>query len=96
MVVHIVMFDFKEEKKAENIQKTKAMLEALPQKIETLNYMEVGIDFLHSERSYDLVLYSTFDTVDGLDAYRVHPEHLRVVEFIKSVTDSSKVVDYIK
>ncbi|WOE69554.1 Dabb family protein [Hydrogenimonas thermophila] len=96
MVVHIVMFRFKDENKADNIEKVKLMLEALPQKIESLKSMEVGVNFLHSERSMDLVLTSTFDDKDGLEAYRVHPAHQEVVSFIKEVTIESRVVDYEK
>lgn len=90
------MFRFKDESKAESIEKVKGMLEALPAKIEPLRSMEVGVDFLHSERSMDLVLTSVFDDREGLEAYRVHPAHLEVVEFIKEVTVESRVVDYEK
>ena len=96
MVVHIVMFRFYEENKAENLEKVKAMLEALPQKIPTLESMEVGVDFLHSERSMDLVLTAVFDDREGLEAYRVHPAHVEVVEVIKQVSAESRVVDYEK
>ncbi len=96
MIVHIVMFTFKDEQKAENLEKTKRMLEALVEKIDSLNSMEVGIDFNASERAMDLSLISTFDTKEGLKEYAVHPAHLEVVAFIKAVTTMSKVVDYEK
>ena len=96
MIVHIVMFKFKEENKAENIAKAKAMLEALVEKIEPLKLMEVGVDFNGSERAFDLSLYSTFETKEGLTEYAVHPAHLEVVAFIKEVTEASKVVNYEK
>jgi len=96
MVVHIVMFRFKDKNKVENIEKIKSMLESLPEKIESLKSMEVGVDFLHSERSMDLVLTSTFDDRDGLESYRVHPAHQEVVSLIKEVTLESRVVDYEK
>jgi hypothetical protein len=96
MIVHIVMFKFKEANKAANIEKAKAMLEALVEKIEPLQTMEVGIDFNGSERAYDLSLYSTFESKEGLQTYAVHPAHLEVVAFIKEVTEASKVVDYEK
>lgn len=94
MVVHIVMFQYREENRDTNIAKTKEMLEALVAKIEGLNKMEVGIDFSKSDRSFDLSLYSTFDTKEDLEVYRTHPAHLEVVSFIKEVTVQSKVVDY--
>ena len=96
MIIHIVMFDFKKENKAENIAKTKVMLEALVEKIEPLMSMEVGIDFNGSERAMDLSLISAFETKEGLQEYAVHPAHLEVVAFIKEVTELSKVVDYEK
>ena len=96
MIVHIVMFKFKEENKQENIAKTKEMLEALVAKIEPLESMEVGVDFNQSQRAFDLSLYSTFKTKEALKAYATHPAHLEVVVFIKEVTEASKVVDYEK
>ncbi|MDD3770027.1 MAG: Dabb family protein [Sulfuricurvum sp.] len=96
MLVHIVMFQFKEENKEANMGRVKTMLEALPAKIATLKSMEVGIDVSRSERSFDMVLVSTFDDQAGLDAYAPHPAHQEVVGVIKEVTLLSKVVDYEK
>jgi hypothetical protein len=42
----------------------------------------------------DLSLYSTFENQAGLEAYAIHPAHLEVVTFIKSVASASKVSDY--
>jgi len=95
MVKHIVMFDFKDENKQENLLKAKAMLEALLVTVPTLNKMEVGINFSEEERAMDLSLYSEFNDVAGLELYANHPEHLEVVKFIKSVVTASKVSDYL-
>jgi hypothetical protein len=95
MVKHIVMFNFKEENKELNLLKAKEMLEALFQTVETLKKMEVGINFSEEERAMDLSLYSEFDDAEGLAEYAVHPDHLKVVEFIKAVASASKVSDYI-
>ncbi len=96
MIVHIVMFDFKEENKAENILHVRELLETLPSKIESLLSMEVGIDFNRSERACDMSLYSTFATREDLDLYATHPAHLEVLAFIKEVVEKTRVVDYIK
>ncbi|MDH4944220.1 Dabb family protein [Sulfurimonas sp. C5] len=95
MVVHIVMFKFKEENKALNLAKVQAKLEKLEELIDELKTIEVGINFTEADRAMDLSLYSTFETRRDLQAYAVHPEHLKVVELIKEVTIESKVVDYI-
>ena len=95
MIVHIVMFKFKEENKDTNIQEVTKKLNALVELIPTLKTMEVGVDFSQTERAFDMSIYSTFDSKEDLKAYAVHNEHLKVVELIKSVTSESKVVDYI-
>jgi len=96
MLVHIVMFQFKDENKEANMARVKEMLEALPSKINTLHSMEVGIDISRSERSFDMALVSMFEEQAALDVYAIHPAHMEVVNVIKEVTTLSKVVDYIQ
>ncbi|WP_297443848.1 Dabb family protein [Sulfurimonas sp.] len=94
MVVHIVMFKFKDEDKALNIEKVKIALEALSAKIDILKSIEVGVNFNEAQRAMDLSLYSTFENEEDLKIYATHEEHLKVVTLIKEVTVESKVVDY--
>lgn len=95
MIVHIVMFKFKDENKSSNIKEVTKRLKSLVELIPSLKSMEVGINFTESDRAFDLSLYATFDTKEDLQAYAVHEEHLKVVELIKAVASESKVVDYI-
>ncbi|MDA3907851.1 MAG: Dabb family protein [Sulfurimonas sp.] len=94
MIVHIVMFKFKDENKDANIEEVTKRLNALVNLIPALKSMEVGVDFNKSQRALDLSLYSTFWDKEDLESYAVHPEHLKVVELIKEVTLEAKVVDY--
>ena len=94
MVVHIVMFKFKDENKSSNIEKVKGMLNQLGKDLPMVKMMEVGVDFDQTQRAFDLSLYSKFDSKEDLKAYAVHEKHLDVVKFIKSVTTDVKVVDY--
>jgi hypothetical protein len=89
------MLKFNEENKQDNLLKVKGLLEALPSKIEALLSMEVGLDFMQSDRSFDLVLTTKFNDKDGLSTYATDPAHLDVVNVIKEVTQGAKVVDYI-
>ncbi len=95
MVTHIVLFKFKEENIEANVQKASGMLNALLESVPTLKSIEVGINFSNGERAMDLSIITTFDDKDGLEQYVIHPEHLKAVEFIKSVVAESKVVDYL-
>jgi len=94
MVRHIVMFDFKDENKKDNIEKAKEMLENLIDSVSALRDMEVGVNFSSEDRAMDLSIITSFDDQAGLEEYAIHPEHLKVVEFIKTVVTSSKVSDY--
>ncbi len=96
MVVHIVMFQFKDENKEANLIQAKQMLESLMGRVPTLRSMDVGVNFSPEERAMDLSIITTFEDKEGLESYAVHPEHLKVVDFIKQVVEYSKVVDYEK
>jgi len=90
------MFQFKEEHKQANMIQAKQMLENLMGVVPTLKSIDVGVNFSTQERAMDLSIITTFESKEGLEAYALHPEHLKVVEFIKRVVDYSKVVDYEK
>lgn len=96
MIVHIVLFRFKEENKERHMQEVSGLLNALPQLVPALRSMEVGVNFADNERAFDLSLIATFDNKIGLEQYAIHPEHIKVVEYIKGVVVESKVVDYVK
>lgn len=96
MIVHIVMFQFQQENKEKNIAQATQMLNALMGTVPTLKSMEVGQNFANEARAMDLVITTTFDSVEALKEYAIHPEHLKVVEFIKATAEYSKVVDYEK
>ncbi len=99
MLKHIVMWKFKGAAEGvsaeENLRKAKSLLDLLPAKIPEIKAFEVGIDTLRSESSFDLVLISGFDNQDSLSKYQKHPEHLKVVDFLRKVQVSKTVVDYL-
>ncbi len=82
------------EKNQENLDQAITALNSLKGNIETLKFLELGTDFLSSERSYDIVLTAFFDDREGLKVYASHKNHLPVVEKMRSLFSSSIVVDY--
>ena len=93
MVKHIVMFKLTE-KTSQNIELATDSLRSLENKIETLKFIEIGTDFLESDRSYDIVLTAHFENPEGLKTYSSHENHLPVVKIMRSLCSSSVVVDY--
>ncbi|ELC8442410.1 Dabb family protein [Clostridium perfringens] len=98
MIKHIVMWKLQDEaegnSKAENAKIIKDSLENLKGKIKEIIDLEVGIDVNKSEQAYDVVLYSTFNSLEDLDSYQKNPDHVKVGSFVKKVANSRVVVDY--
>ena len=82
------------EKTSQNMQLATDSLRSLENKIETLRSIEIGTDFLESDRSYDIVLTAHFENQEGLKTYSSHENHLPVVKIMRSLCSSSVVVDY--
>ena len=98
MINHVVLFKLNEypaEEKIKVIAELKSLLEGLKEKISEVKYIEVGANHELETKSYDIVLFSHFETLEDLDKYRVHPEHLKVVKRIGETTVSRAAVDYL-
>ncbi len=94
MITHIVFFKLAEPTPA-NIAATRDKLLSMEGKIAELRHLEVGVDVIRSERSYDIALVTRFDSLDALQAYQVHPYHAgEVVPHMKAVCSATVAVDY--
>jgi len=93
MITHIVFFKLKD-RSAESVERTAQVLRDMEGKIEVLRSIEVGVDVLHSDRSYDIALITKFDSMEDLDTYQVHPVHKKVIEHMMQVREASVAVDF--
>ena len=95
MVKHVLFVKLKENT-PEQCQKVKDLFLSMKEKIDFVREVTVGIDYLHSERSYDVGLELGVDSPEALEAYQVHPYHAGVVKpYITEVRDGiNVVVDY--
>ena len=95
MLKHIVCFKLKDNSLA-NCEKARDVLLSMQGNVEYLRDIKVGIDILHSERSYDLILETVLDDMDALEAYQQHPYHVSVVKkHMHAVRETSVAIDYI-
>ena len=79
MVKHIVFFKLPKEFTQKDLLVEK--LNSLKDKIDFIQSLEVGVDFLQSERSFDIALTVVFGSKEELSQYATHQEHLLVVDF---------------
>jgi len=97
MVRHIVAWNFKEGftdiENFENATRVKNDLENLRDIIPNVIDIEVKIDLVNTS-TRKIMLDSLFECDDDLAIYQVHPEHVKVVEFIKNVFTDRVCLDF--
>lgn len=97
MIRHIVMWNLAGETpqaRQRNIEHLTRSFLSLRGRIPGLRHLEIGVDSSRADYACDVVLYSEFDTQAALDAYAVHPEHLRVKAEIGDMRIARHQVDY--
>jgi hypothetical protein len=72
----------------------KKSLERLTSTIFEIKNLEVGMNFSVSDKAYDMVLYTEFDSKKDLEHYMKHPEHVKVKNFIDGIVEDRTIVDY--
>ena len=94
MIKHVLCTKLKDNS-LEECQKLKEMFLSMKDEIDFIRDIQVGIDFLKSERSYDVVLEVIFDSREDLDRYQVFPYHKDVIKpYVAARRTASVTVDY--
>jgi hypothetical protein len=97
LIKHIVMWNLRgdtDQAKARAIEVLKRSFESLRGRIPGLLHLEIGVDSSRIDYACDVVLYSEFESQAALDAYAVHPEHLRVKQELADLRIARHQVDY--
>lgn len=95
MVKHIVTFKLKgtpEQRKAVAAEFAKALL-ALPEQIDVLRSMEVGLNENPAE-DWDVVLTAIVDSMADVETYAKHPAHVKAASIIAPYKEARACVDY--
>lgn len=95
MVKHIVTFQFSgtEEERKSIAKAFRDALVALPDQIEQLKSIEVGINENPAE-TWDMVLTATADSMADVAIYSAHPAHIAAVRLIADYKKSRACIDY--
>ncbi len=94
MIKHIVCFKLRDASE-ENCEKAKEVLLSMKENIDYIREIEVGVDFLHSARSYDIYLSVVLDNEEMLDIYQKDQYHCDVVKaHMHAVTEKSVSLDF--
>lgn len=94
MIKHTVCFKLKDNS-PEECNKAAQILRSMDGNVELLRGIEVGVDFLHSPRSYDIILQVLLDDEKTLEEYQNDEYHCSVVKkHMHSVAESSVAIDF--
>ena len=94
MFTHIVLFKAKEPTE-ENLKFLEKTFLSMDGNIEELKQLEVGIDVIRSDRSYDIAIITRFDSKEDYLAYDVNEFHVeKVKKVIGSYIEVSKTIDF--
>lgn len=99
MIKHIVMWkldkSYSSEEKANILDNLEKQLLGLDSKIEELKSISVGLNHTGANNSnFDILLDTGFDNMADLKTYADHPEHMKVVNFVKTLKLDRACVDY--
>ena len=97
MIRHTIMWKFADEYEGMNKDQIMTQVEELFAHLLTvipeIKSMNVERDVLRSERSFDMIYITEFESLETLEVYRVHPEHVKVAKFIGAVRTAQAVTD---
>lgn len=95
MIKHVVCFKLKDNSRA-SCEAARDVLLSMNGRVDLIRNLRVGIDFLHSDRSYDIILEVVLDDEEALEKYQIHPYHAGTVKtYMRQVRAESISVDYV-
>jgi hypothetical protein len=94
MLTHIVIWKYRPEIEMEVREEHIRLLGKLSSVIKEIGSLSVGFDVLGLPRSYDSGLVATFQDRSGLEAYTVHPEHVKAASFGRAISEHVASVDF--
>lgn len=94
MIKHVVCFKLRDNR-PEECEKAADILRSMAGNVPVLKGIEVGVDFLHSARSYDIILQVWLEDEEALNTYQNDTYHCTVVKtHMHAVAQSSIAIDY--
>ena len=94
MLIHIVVWKYRADIAQAIREEHVARLRGVSSVVPGIDSFSLGFDMVRLARSYDTGLVAVFRDRAALDAYTVHPEHVKVADFGRSLSDHVASVDF--
>jgi hypothetical protein len=82
------------DEKATQIEGIKELLLPLSAVIPELHNLRISVNAVFPEKNADVVLEAEFDSLEDLNVYLEHPQHVAAVGYIRSVVAERLAIDY--
>ena len=93
MIDHLVFLAVREEASPEDIEDLISSIRGLKEAVPGVVDLSIGENFSERSGGYTHGIFVRFESVEGLQGYMKHPDHLAVVEKLDALT-TRIVVDY--
>ncbi len=77
---HVVMFKWVDGVEAGHVAKVHDRLNTMPVLVKEIRAYSHGADLAATEGTFDYVIVADFDNVDDFRTYRVHPDHVQLID----------------
>ena len=97
MIRHIVLWKLKAQDtagKAASAATIAGVLEPLALSLHGVRSLRVHANSAYLGANWDLVLVGDYDSLEALDAYQVHPDHVAAVATVRQHTADRAAVDF--
>ena len=94
MLTHVVIWKYRRDVDQGSRDEHLAELRSLAGVVEGMERLAVGFDILHLARSYDTALVAVFRDRAKLDEYTIHPQHVKVADLGRSLSETIAPVDF--
>ncbi len=95
MLTHVVVWKYRTDIDIDIREEHVTLLRNLSAVIPQVKSLSVGSDTLHLPRSYDTGLVAVFEDRAALEAYTIHPDHIKAANFGRSISEHVASVDFI-
>lgn len=94
MLTHIVVWKYRADVAEATREEHVARLRSVSGVVPGIESFSVGFDTLHLPRSYDTGLVAVFRDRAALDLYTGHPDHVKVADLGRSLSEHVASVDF--
>ena len=94
MLTHVVIWKYRADVDPEVREEHVALLRRLASVIKEIESLHVGFDVVKLPRSFDTGLVAVFRDRAALEAYTIHPQHIKVAALGKTISEQVASVDF--